>query len=304
MKIVSTAATANRNRENRDRPSSNAVWPCFSARPAAICPNAVPHARRHHHAGPRALMHDRPHERAPRLVLRLAASRGGRRLGHRQRLTSQHALVALQLIGPQQPQVGRDQIAQAQRCHVSGNKVHGRNPARLPVPADLGFLPDLGAEGSHRDLGPVLVEEAQADAEGDDHRDDQRVRTAPGQPRDKRRAEQENQDRVPDLAEHHGRHAHPVRAEHIGPELLQPPGGLRGRQAVRAGSQPGQHLSARQARGLCQAQLARRGARDRDHAASIAASIPAGPGPLVSSGPVMVVGAPAADASPARPRRG
>ena len=42
MNAVSTAATANRNRENRDRPTSKAVWPCFSARPAAICPNAVP----------------------------------------------------------------------------------------------------------------------------------------------------------------------------------------------------------------------------------------------------------------------
>ena len=41
MNAVSTAATANRKRENCDKPTSKAVWPCFSDRPAAIRPNAV-----------------------------------------------------------------------------------------------------------------------------------------------------------------------------------------------------------------------------------------------------------------------
>ena len=41
MNAVSTAATSNKNREKRDRPTSKAVWLCFSARPAAICPKAV-----------------------------------------------------------------------------------------------------------------------------------------------------------------------------------------------------------------------------------------------------------------------
>ena len=41
MNAVSTAATSNKKREKRDRPTSKAVWPCFSARPAAICPKAV-----------------------------------------------------------------------------------------------------------------------------------------------------------------------------------------------------------------------------------------------------------------------
>ena len=41
MNAVSTAATANRKREKRDRPASKAVCGCFSAKPAAICPKAV-----------------------------------------------------------------------------------------------------------------------------------------------------------------------------------------------------------------------------------------------------------------------
>ncbi len=41
MKAVSTAATPNKKREKRDRPISKAVWLCFSASPAAICPKAV-----------------------------------------------------------------------------------------------------------------------------------------------------------------------------------------------------------------------------------------------------------------------
>ncbi len=36
MNAVSTAATPNKKREKRDRPTSKAVWPCFSDRPAAI----------------------------------------------------------------------------------------------------------------------------------------------------------------------------------------------------------------------------------------------------------------------------
>ena len=41
MNTVRTAATPNRNRENRDSPTSNAVCACFSPSPAAIRPNAV-----------------------------------------------------------------------------------------------------------------------------------------------------------------------------------------------------------------------------------------------------------------------
>ena len=41
MNAVRTAATSNRKRENRANPTSKAVRPCVSARPAAICPNAV-----------------------------------------------------------------------------------------------------------------------------------------------------------------------------------------------------------------------------------------------------------------------
>ena len=114
-----------------------------------------------HHAERRSLMDDRPHEGASRLVQRLAAGDGRRRLGHWHRLAGQHAFVALEFVDLQQAEVGRYQGADAERHHVAGHKVRDRDPARPSVPADLGFLSDLGAEGGHRHLRPVLVEEAQ-----------------------------------------------------------------------------------------------------------------------------------------------
>ncbi len=53
MNAVRTAATANKKREKRDKPTSKAVWPCFSDRPAAICP-----------------VDDGPHEHASGLIQR------------------------------------------------------------------------------------------------------------------------------------------------------------------------------------------------------------------------------------------
>jgi hypothetical protein len=80
-------------------------------------------------------------------------------------------------------------------------------------------VPDLAAEGGHRYLRPVLVEEAQTDAEGDDHRDNHRVSATTGQPRHQRCPEQKNQDRVSDLSEKDGGGMHPMGSERVRPEL-------------------------------------------------------------------------------------
>ena len=144
---------------------------------------------------------------------------GCHRLGHRHRLAGQHAFVALELVDLQQAEVGRHESADAKRYHVAGHEVRHRDPGRPSVPQDLGLVSDLAAEGGHRHLRPVLVEEAQTDAEGDDHRDDHRIGAATGQPRHQRRPEQEDQDRVPDLTEEDGGGTHPMRTERVRPEL-------------------------------------------------------------------------------------
>ena len=143
----------------------------------------------------------------------------------------------------QQAEVGRHEGADAERHHVTGHEVRHRDPARPPVPSDLGLLSDLGAEGRHRHLRPVLVEETQTDAEGDDHGDDHRVGAAPGQPRHQRRPEQKDQDRVSDLAEEDGGGAHLMRPSDVRPELSQPFRHLVGREPVGAAAQAREHLA-------------------------------------------------------------
>ena len=219
MNAVSTAATSNRKRENRDRPASKAVWPCFSARPAAICPKAVRAPVRT--TTPRA----DPWWTIVPMKAHPGWSSGWRPVTGAADLATgidspvSTPFVALELVDLQQAEVGRNEVADAERHHVAGHEVRHRDPARPSVPANLGLLSDLGAERGHRHLRPVLVEEAQSDAEGDDHGDDHRVRAAAGQPRHQRRPEQEDQDRVADLAEEDSGGAHPVRAERVRPEL-------------------------------------------------------------------------------------
>ena len=48
------------------------------------------------------------------------------------------------------------------------------------------------------------LKKPETDAEGDDHGDDHRIGAAAGQPRHQRRPEQQDQDRVPDLAKEDG----------------------------------------------------------------------------------------------------
>jgi hypothetical protein len=102
------------------------------------------------------------------VILVLVPGDGVRRLDRWHRLAGQHALIALELIDRQQPQVGWEDVTDAQRDYVAGHQVKHGYPASLPVPADLGLMPDLGTQRSHRRLCAVLVEEPEAHAESDD----------------------------------------------------------------------------------------------------------------------------------------
>ena len=164
-------------------------------------------------------MDDRPHEHASRLIQGRAAGHSLGRLGYRHRLSGQHPFVALEFFDGQQAQVGRHQGPDTQRHHVARHQVRDRNPARASVPQHLGLVADVASQSFHGHLGPVLVEEPQADAEGDDHHDDDGVGATAGQRRHQGRGEQHDQDRVADLTEQHHAGTHPMGGECVRPEL-------------------------------------------------------------------------------------
>ncbi len=128
-------------------------------------------------------------------------------------------------------------------------------------------MSDLAAEGGHRHFGPILVEEAQTDAEGDDHRNDHRVRAATGQAGHQRRSKQKNEDRVPDLAKEDGTGTHLTRAEGVWPELSQAFGHIVGREPIRATAQTRKHVVGRKTGGVDQVRRIQLGAHD-DHGSS------------------------------------
>ena len=136
-------------------------------------------------------------------------------LDHGHRLPGQNALVALALVDAEQAEVGRNESPDAQRHHVARYEVCDGHPARLAIPPNLCLLSDLSPKRGHGHFGPVLVEEAQADAEEDDHGDDHGIGAAAGQPRHERRPEQEEQDRVPNLAKKDGGCTHAMNGERI-----------------------------------------------------------------------------------------
>ena len=230
MKTVSTAATPNRNRENRDSPTSNAVWRLLlaqarrrSGRTRCACPV------RDHHAPARALVDDGAHEGAVRpvratLPRRTAATDLATGSDSPVSTPSSHSSSSTsssrRSAGTSAPM--RSDTTSPGTRSATGTR-HGR-----PVADDLGVVADLGPERGHRHLGPVLVDEAQADAQRHDHGDDHRVGAAAGQSGHQRRPQQEDQDRVPDLAQQHRAGPHLVGGQDVVTEPAEPRRGLDG----------------------------------------------------------------------------
>ena len=101
---------------------------------------------------------------------------GSAALGLRHRLTGEDRLVALELARLEEPQVGGHQVAGAQQHDVARHQLgdvhrHGGPSRRMSGP-----VADAGVQRLDDTLGAILVEEAEADAQGDDGQDDDRVR--------------------------------------------------------------------------------------------------------------------------------
>ena len=157
----------------------------------------------------RTLMNDRSHERARREFERGIADRDGRRrLVGRNRFAGQDRLVAFQLRRLDQPKIGRDDGADGDLDDVARNEVGHVDLLLDPIaPRDRAVV-DIGVQGRRGDLGTVFVEESEADAERDDRRDDHGVGRIAGHTRHQCRAQQQDQQRVAQLATEHTERGH------------------------------------------------------------------------------------------------
>jgi hypothetical protein len=230
--VVSTPATHTSSVEKPRSPAWNAVSVWRSASPTAILPNAVA-AGGHHHPTRGALVDHGAHERA-RGQVDGGVARGdrGSGLGRRDRLAGQDGLVALQLVGLQQPQVAGHQVAHVQALLAA-------------VAPDQRLVADACVQRRDRQLGAVLVDKAQAHAQRHDRGDDGPVGGVAGGRRDARRGQQQEQQRVAELAAQDPKGGHRVGGQHVTADTGQPGGGLLGGEAGLGAAQLPQYHTGR-----------------------------------------------------------
>ncbi len=96
----------------------------------------------------------------------------------------------------------------------------------------------LGVQRLDRQLGAVLVEEPQPDAEADDQQDDQRAGALTDGKRGQRRGHEQDQQRIAQLTRQHRERPRAMAAQRVGPNLGQPRRRLVARKAG-GGARPG-----------------------------------------------------------------
>ncbi len=204
IETVRTPATFTSRREKPRRPTWKAVSAWRSESPAAMPPNAVALPVATTTPRPGALVHDGAHEGARRQVERRVARLGDRgRLRDRQRLAGQDGLVAFELRGLDQPEVGGHDVADAQGDDVARDERCDVDAALLPVAPDERLVVDVAVQRRDGVRRAVLVDEPEPDAERDDRGDDRRVRRIAREARDGRRREQQQEQRVAQLPHEH-----------------------------------------------------------------------------------------------------
>ena len=176
IEIVSTAATRTSSLEKSRSPTWNAVSAGRSPSPTAILPNAVAEPVGHHHRLARALVHDGAHERARRGGRPPSRSEVGSTVlaadidspvstpsSH----SSWFASMSRTSAGTRSPTLRLDDVAWHQLAHVEA--------LWRAVAPDQGLVVDVGVQRGDRELGAVLVDEAEPDAQDDDRGDDRAV---------------------------------------------------------------------------------------------------------------------------------
>ena len=259
---ASTAVTVASRREKSCSPCWNAVTPCRSPRRTAIAPNAVREPVRTTTPRPPPPLTSVPmnaHE--PQIQGRVPRRLSLGRLLGRPRLAGQHRLVALELVHLEQPQIGRNHIADPQMHDITRNQLCHGDLGRSAVAVDRGKMLDLGMQLLDRLLRAVLVEEAQTDAHRHDRADDQRLRQVADHRRDHRRDEQQQEQVAAQLTDEHRPGTDPVRGQHVRPVDPQTPARLGARKTRIGRAELAQHIRHRQRRGGGELELLRLGRR-------------------------------------------
>ena len=126
----------------------------------------------------RALVHHRPHERTRgQLGQRCPFSDGSRRLRRGHRLPGQDRLVALEVGGGEQPQVGRHDRADFEVHHVARDEMRDFDATRNAVARRRHEMTDVRVHRLGGPFGPELVHEPEADGGTEDDPDDEGVHT-------------------------------------------------------------------------------------------------------------------------------
>ncbi len=149
----------------------------------------------HHDSGSRSGLDHGAHQRAARQVSqpRLAADGRGALAG-RNRLTGDRGFIAGQIDGLDQPQVGRDDMSEADPDDVATYDVGDVHFLLGTIADDHGVVGDPVLERVGCALRLVLVPEPHADAHAEDDQDDRRVRNiAGGHRQDRSHGEQHQQ---------------------------------------------------------------------------------------------------------------
>ena len=231
---VRTPATLTSRREKPRRPTWKAVSACRSERPAAMLPNAV--------AVPVATTTPRP---APWCTTVPMNAHAGRSSGESPAATtadpfstgsdspvstaSSHSSSRR----VEQPQVGRHDVADAQGDDVARHELRDIDRDLRAVAPDQRLVVDVAVQRGDRVRRAVLVHEAQADAEHDDRGDDRGVGGIAGQAGHGRRREQQQEQRVAQLAHQHREGRDALHRERVGPERAKTAASVRFRGGPR-----------------------------------------------------------------------
>jgi TOTE conflict system, Archaeo-Eukaryotic Primase domain len=187
-------------------------------------PELRPAAGGDHDADAGAAVDHRAHQRAAAQVgQRGAGDDRHRGLLGRQRLAGEHRLLALQLGGGQQPQVGRHDLAELHVDHVAGDQVGDVHGAGVPVADHQAAVADTGVQRLGSLLRAVLVAEPQAHRSGEDDADDHGVGRLAEERRRHRGHRQQEQQRRTELADEDGQRPGMVRPHGVGAGEREPP---------------------------------------------------------------------------------
>ncbi len=156
-------------------------------------------------------------------------------LRFRHRLAGEHRFIAFELASVQQPQVGRHQVAGSKEHDVARHQLGDVDRGRDATPEHERPVADAGVKRLDDAFRSVFVEESEADAEGDDGQDDDRVGSLADDERNDRGGGEEDEQGVAKLAPKDCKWPSTMAADRVGAVLLEPGRGLlRGEAALRA----------------------------------------------------------------------